>query len=66
VPVRGPCPSAHLVVDRFDVWRAGAHVIWLSDGEIRVETASGQRGRRPWVETHRRIRALEKRLATKD
>ena len=63
VPVRGPCPSAHLVVDRFDVWRSGAHAIWLSGGEIRVETASGQRGRRPWVETHRRIRALEERLA---
>ena len=65
VPVRGPCPSAHLVVDRFDVWRSGAHAIWLSGGEIRVETASGQRGRRPWVETHRRVRALEKRLAAK-
>jgi len=65
VPVRGPCPSAHLVVDRFDVWRSGAHAIWLSDGEIRVETASHLRGRRPWVETHRRVRALEERVATK-
>ncbi len=65
VPVRGPCPSARLVVDRFDVWRSGAHAIWLSGGGNRVETAAGQRGRRPWVETHRRVRAVEERLAAK-
>ena len=63
VPVRGPCPSAHLVVDRFDLWRSGAHAIWLSGGGIRVETASHLLGRRPWVATHRRVRALEERVA---
>ena len=58
VPVRGACPSAGLVIDRFDVWRQGAHAIWLTgDGPI-VRTAGQSRGNRPWVETARRLERL--------
>ena len=50
VPVRGRCPGARQVIDRFDLWRRGAHAVYLlPDGAIRVETVAGDRGRRPWV-----------------
>jgi competence protein ComEC len=48
VPIRRRCPSARLVVDRFDLWREGAHAIWLDDGTIRVETVAEWRGERAW------------------
>ena len=54
VPVRGRCPSARLVIDRFDVWREGAHAVWLSGDRIRVKTSAEVRGLRPWVETKNR------------
>jgi competence protein ComEC len=61
VPVRGRCPSAEAVIDRFDLWRSGAHAVWLGDAGrgdgsrpglrsgIRIESVNGVRGRRPWV-----------------
>jgi competence protein ComEC len=49
VPVRGRCPSASTVVDRFDLWRNGAHALWLRNGQVRVESVNGVRGNRPWV-----------------
>ena len=49
VPVRGRCPSPKVVIDRFDLWRDGAHALWLEDGRVRVESANGARGYRPWV-----------------
>lgn len=49
VPVRGRCPVPKVVIDRFDLWRDGAHAFWLEDGLIRVESANGVRGQRPWV-----------------
>ena len=52
VPVRTPCPKARIVVDRFDLWRNGAHAIWLGEGDaanIRVESVNQGRGDRPWV-----------------
>jgi len=49
VPVRGRCPVPKVVIDRFDLWRDGAHAVWLKDGSVRVESANGVRGRRPWV-----------------
>lgn len=49
VPLRGRCPSAGQVIDRFDLWRAGAHAVWLDDAGIRIESVNGARGRRPWV-----------------
>lgn len=51
-PLRvSPC-AASVVVDRFDLWRAGAHAVWLDD--LRVESVKGQRGERPWTISHTR------------
>ena len=53
VPVRGACPATRLVVDRFDLWRKGAHAIWLEAGGVRVETVAGTVGDRPWSPARR-------------
>ena len=49
VPIRRGCPSARLVVDRFDLWREGTHAIWLDRAEIVVRTVASERGQRPWT-----------------
>ncbi len=49
VPVRGACPNPHTIIDRFDLWRDGAHALWLDGHRVRVESVNGSRGRRPWV-----------------
>jgi competence protein ComEC len=49
VPVRGSCPSALRVIDRFDLWRNGTHAVWLSPGGVRIASVNGTRGKRPWV-----------------
>jgi competence protein ComEC len=49
VPVRGACASAHTLIDRFDLWREGAHAVWLTGDEVRVESVADARGDRPWV-----------------
>ena len=49
VPVGRNCPSAQVVIDRFDLWRDGAHALWLKDGIFRVKSVNGSRGYRPWV-----------------
>ncbi|HYM98115.1 MAG TPA: hypothetical protein VET25_00090, partial [Aestuariivirgaceae bacterium] len=48
-PLRGACKSIGLRIDRFDVWRKGAHALFFNDDGIRVETSQDARGRRPWV-----------------
>lgn len=50
VPVRRACPSAALIIDRFDLWREGAHALYFDDdGGVRVETVAALRGSRPWA-----------------
>ncbi|MCA1908808.1 MAG: ComEC family competence protein [Magnetospirillum sp.] len=46
VPVRDKCRGRARVVDRFDLWRQGAHALWLSSG--RVESVAAWQGDRPW------------------
>ncbi|TCZ66720.1 ComEC/Rec2 family competence protein [Roseicella aquatilis] len=46
-PVRGRCAAQ--VIDRFAVWRNGAHAVWLEPGGVRVVSDRAARGRRPWV-----------------
>ncbi|MDP6346067.1 MAG: ComEC/Rec2 family competence protein, partial [Alphaproteobacteria bacterium] len=48
VPVRRGCPSASLVIDRFDLWRRGAVAVWRREGGIRAVGANDDRGDRPW------------------
>jgi len=43
------CPSAHMVIDRFDLWRNGAHAVWVTKTDVRIKSVNGERGRRPWV-----------------
>ncbi|NQV81557.1 MAG: ComEC/Rec2 family competence protein [Alphaproteobacteria bacterium] len=53
-PVRQRCAAR--VIDRFDVWRHGAHAVWIKNGRPIVRTAHEARGARPWVETTPRQR----------
>jgi competence protein ComEC len=48
VPIRGNCPSADAIIDRFDLWRDGTHAIWLTKAAPRIKTVAGVRGIRPW------------------
>jgi competence protein ComEC len=45
-PIRGECPGG-VVVDRFSVWRDGAHAVWLDPPRVISDRA--WRGDRPWV-----------------
>ena len=47
-PVRDTCPGLPRI-DRFTVWRDGAHAVWLREGEARVLSDRAYRGDRPWV-----------------
>ncbi len=46
-PVKHPC-SAPRVIDRFDIWREGAHAVWLRPDGLKVRTTSESVGNRPW------------------
>lgn len=48
-PLREHCGTP--VIDRFDVWRQGAHAVWISGANIRAASAHSRRGDRPWVDT---------------
>ena len=45
-----PCRAHALVIDRFDLWRHGAHAIWFDEGGLKVTHAAEERGNRPWSE----------------
>jgi competence protein ComEC len=48
-PVNGRCPSARVIIDRYDMWRNGAHAVWLdADKGPRVRSTGEDRGARPW------------------
>ena len=46
-PLRTRCAGS-AVIDRFSVWRDGAHAVWLGDSPV-VLSDRGWRGERPWV-----------------
>lgn len=50
-PLRGRCRSVGLRIDRFTVWRSGAHALYLDADGIRIETSRGLQGARPWTIT---------------
>jgi competence protein ComEC len=54
-PVRGRCAGS-TVVDRFSVWRDGAHAVWLGEPPV-VLSDRAWRGDRPWVAPVPRTRA---------
>jgi competence protein ComEC len=48
-PSRRRCRGATPIVDRFDVWRHGAHAVWLAPNGIAIDTVEEWRGNRPWA-----------------
>jgi competence protein ComEC len=49
VPVRRGCTEP-IRIDRFDIWRGGAHALWVGkDGLLRIESVAARLGDRPWV-----------------
>lgn len=62
-PVRGRCDASE-VVDRFSVWRDGAHAVWLTAEGPRVLSDRAYRGDRPWVPPRPRPRAQQSEDAT--
>ncbi len=48
-PLRGACRAVPLRIDRFDVWRNGAHAITITPAGMEVTTSRSQSGNRPWV-----------------
>jgi competence protein ComEC len=48
-PLRGACRRVPLRIDRFDLWRHGAHAVYLNAAGPTVQTARGAQGQRPWV-----------------
>jgi competence protein ComEC len=48
-PLRGRCHSVPLRIDRFSVWRSGVHALYIDDDAIRIDTARGLQGLRPWT-----------------
>ena len=49
IPVRRRCPGPEVVIDRFDLWREGAHALWIGKDGVRTESVNQVRGHRPWV-----------------
>lgn len=45
---RQTCGGPALAVDRFDLWRQGAHAFWLTQSGPRSTTVAETQGRRPW------------------
>jgi len=52
VPAGRNCTQPRLVIDKFDVARAGGYAIWLGN-QMRVGTVEGERGLRPWSQQPR-------------
>ena len=48
-PLRFRCKGRLLTIDRFDVWRNGAHAIWLSNDKAVMKTVRQSQGERPWA-----------------
>ncbi len=49
VPLRQACDHPETTIDRFDLWRNGAHAIWIDEQSIQVKSVAKTRGNRPWV-----------------
>lgn len=41
------CPAT-VIIDRFDLWRDGAHAVYLNRADIRVRAVGQETGDRPW------------------
>ncbi|MEO1190145.1 MAG: ComEC/Rec2 family competence protein [Pseudomonadota bacterium] len=57
-PVPRDCLRSGQVLDRFDFWRNGGHAVWLSVGEVRIDSVAQARGNRPWSPARRSSRRV--------
>ena len=48
-PMRHHCTPYVPEIDRFDLWREGAHAVWLRPDGVRIASDWSLRGDRPWV-----------------
>ncbi len=48
VPVFRRCRDPLVVIDRFDLWRGGAHALWIDNDGITIQSAAQAQGNRPW------------------
>ncbi len=48
-PIRRHCRPYVPEIDRFDLWREGAHAVWLRPDGVRIVSDWSLRGDRPWV-----------------
>ena len=48
-PLHQACNDIPIRIDRFDVWKHGAHSISITNDAVRIETVKGAQGDRPWV-----------------
>jgi competence protein ComEC len=44
------------VIDRFALWREGAHALWFAPDGIRVQSVRRNPGARPWSPQRRKAR----------
>lgn len=49
VPARRACRGTARTIDRFDLWRHGAHAIWIDKDTVTVKSVRAVRGDRPWT-----------------
>ena len=48
-PLRGTCKAVPTRIDRFDLWRKGAHGLRIDGDAVTVSTARQVQGERPWT-----------------
>ena len=49
VPVPRSCRRPLVVIDKWSLWREGAHALWLSPDGVRIESVRSVAGDRPWI-----------------
>ena len=48
-PLRFNCATPPAYIDRFSVWRHGAHAAWVTKSGVTIVTDRDVRGERPWI-----------------
>jgi len=51
-PIRHHCAPDVPEIDRFSLWREGAHAVWVEPDGVRIVSDWSVRGNRPWVLLH--------------
>jgi competence protein ComEC len=55
LPLRKNCPQPQIRIDRFDLWRRGAHALWINEeGLMTMQSVASERGQRLWTPQRQR------------